>query len=230
MKNKLAVILPSRGTVFSETIDELLTELKHHDYEIFWSHRKPIPDCFEEPTQLALADKSFTHLLYIEEDMILSPRLITGMLEEDKTILACDYPVTKSGVGATKYIDDNRALYTGCGVMLVKRDYLDQLKAPIWRDDIRWGVKNQDGKAIYTAKESKAVRYGKQDITFGLRAYLLNEPIHIHHTVVGQRKIVTPGEQHNNQGFHEVEEWTELIGSIDNRDVEVDYELVEDWV
>lgn len=52
---KIAVILPSRGLVFSKTVDELLRELKPYSYEIFWSHGRPIPDCFEIPTQEALA-------------------------------------------------------------------------------------------------------------------------------------------------------------------------------
>lgn len=43
--DKLAVILPSRGLMFSETLEDLLGELEGFNYEILWSHGKSLPEC-----------------------------------------------------------------------------------------------------------------------------------------------------------------------------------------
>ena len=49
----IAVILPSRGLIFSRTADEILQNLKDIPHKIYFSHRKPIPDCFNEPVEEA---------------------------------------------------------------------------------------------------------------------------------------------------------------------------------
>ena len=69
--DKLAVIVPSRGLMFSETLEELLNELEGFNYEIFWAHERPLPECFNEPTEEALKDPEVFAVLFVEDDMII---------------------------------------------------------------------------------------------------------------------------------------------------------------
>jgi hypothetical protein len=77
--SKLAVILPSRGLMFSETFEELLNELEDFDYEIFWAHGRPLPDCFNEPLERVLADPTVFAVLFCEDDMIIPKGILQKM-------------------------------------------------------------------------------------------------------------------------------------------------------
>ena len=53
MKVKVAVILPSRGLMFSKTAEEIINNVKGVPHKFFFSHKRPIPECFEIPTEEA---------------------------------------------------------------------------------------------------------------------------------------------------------------------------------
>jgi hypothetical protein len=201
---KVAVILPSRGLVFSKTVEELLTELKGIDYQIFWSHGNPIPDCFEIPTKEALKG-DFSHLLVIEEDMILPKGCIKKMLDLDKPVVAYDYPVTDQVSRTVLYETDNTAYFTGVGIFLIEMDIVRRMPFPIWRSDIAWDMKNKNGYIKFTIKK-RVGDYGQQDIAIGLRLYINRIPIYVMPKATGQRKLVKKGADKTNQGSHQIKE------------------------
>src|SRR6185503_1511904 len=122
---KIAVILPSRGLMFSQTADEILQNLKELQkwypagYKFFFSHRRPIPECFEEPLKKALADKEVTHIWLVEDDMILPPNTLTDLINKDKAVVTVNYPTTSKGDAATLTIR-GQVIYGGTGCTLVK--------------------------------------------------------------------------------------------------------------
>lgn len=208
---KIAVILPSRGLVFSKTVEELYRELAPYDYQIFWSHGRPIPDCFEIPTQEALKDPTFTHLLTVEEDMIIPEGSLKNALDEDELGIAYDYPVTGNNGGTVLYDIDGNAYFTGCGFLLVKMDVIRKLPLPIWRVDIEWNMKqigNRYRFDIELVDDKK--NYGQQDIAFGLRMYYNGTPIKVMEQSIGQRKLEKRGKGKTNQGAHEIVEYTDI--------------------
>lgn len=75
---KIGVILPSRGLIFSRTAEEILNNLKKVPHKIYFAHKRPIPECFNEPLEEALADKDITHIWFVEDDMVLN-RLRFGL-------------------------------------------------------------------------------------------------------------------------------------------------------
>ena len=89
---KLGVVLPSRGLLFSKTLEELLRELKPYNYKIYFSHARPIPDCFNIPTKQALEDPEITHILFCEDDMCLPNGVLKKMIDLDVPATALDYP------------------------------------------------------------------------------------------------------------------------------------------
>jgi hypothetical protein len=215
---KIGVCIPSRGTVYSQTVEEVIRELTDFkaDWEIFWSHANPIPQCFNIITQKALDDPTVTHLWYVEEDMVIPNGILKHMLgemaENNWTAVASDYPLIEVP-SRTIYRDPNGAAYfTGCGCTIIHRDVFKLLKEPYFRTDVEWNLNVKDD---YISAHPKWVKdtskvYGYQDITFGLTLYLKNNPIMVSSMDCGQRVITKKGGKDNNHGHHAIIEYVEV--------------------
>jgi hypothetical protein len=206
---KIGVIFPSRGLVFSRTADELLQNLKKYDYKIFFSHRRPIPECFNEPLEEALRDNTITHIWFVEDDMVMSTRTLTRLLEVDKAVVTADYPVNKSGRGAVFKLK-NQIIYTGTGCLLVKREVFDELKRPFFRVDVRWRFKNYEDQIKLSSYHVEDKGYGLHDITFCMALYERSIPIHAIKQSLSQRKLVSLGKAGTNDGAHNIEIWKDI--------------------
>lgn len=203
----IGVVFPSRGLVYSRTAEELLKNLKGLDYKIFFSHRKPIPDCFNEPTEKALGYEDLTHIWFVEDDMILPPRVLKTMLKMDKAVVTADYPVNKEGKGAVFKDADGKVLFCGTGCTLVKAEVFRELKVPFFRTDKKWNVKNMGDYIKFSSVENTNGGYGLHDINFCFRLHELGIPIHVIKQKLGQRKLVNLGKSGTNNGAHNIEEW-----------------------
>lgn len=208
---KVAIILPSRGLMFSQTADEILQNVKGVPHKFFFAHRKPIPVCFEEPTNKALADLDITHLWFVEDDMILPPDCLQKMLDMDKAVVTADYPTTDYGGGAVFKVK-GQIIFAGTGCTLVKRAVFDELKAPYFRTDICWNVKNYGDfiKIIAVPRGKSPDGYGLHDVNFFMNLYRLEIPVHDVGFTVGQRKLKALGKSGSNDGAHQIEEWTKI--------------------
>ncbi len=207
---KIAVIFPSRGLVFSRTAEELLDNLKGVNYKIFFSHRKPIPECFEKPTQLALKDKSFTHLWYVEDDMVLQPDTLMRLLAEDVNAVTADYPVNKQGMGSVFYDAGGNVVFSGTGCLLVKRNVFRGMRKPYFTDKVRWNIQNY-GEAVKLTGAYGNDGYGTHDITFSLKLWKNGIKINVIDQLLGQRKLVALGKAGSNNGAHNIEVWDKVI-------------------
>jgi len=208
---KIGVILPSRGLIFSRTADELLKNLRDVSFRIFFAHGLPIPDCFESPTKRALADGSITHLLFVEDDMVLPSTILKEMLSKDVAVVTADYPINKTGRGSVFKDAGGRVLITGTGCLLIKREVFQELKPPYFRTDIRWNVKNMgDYIKLTGAKTGQVDGYGLHDVNFSMNLHRLEIPIHCIDTKLGQRKLVSLGKAGSNDGAHKIETWTKI--------------------
>lgn len=206
--SKIAVIFPSRGLAFSRTCDELLENLEGFDYDIFFSHGLPIPECFNKPLEEALHG-SYTHFWFVEEDMVLPKDTLKRLLDYDVEAVCCDYPVSASGKASVFRDPKNNAIYGGTGCLLVTRKFIKQYKKPIFRTDIAWDVKIGD-KFEATPRQIKGDLYGLHDVTFGLQAYDRGTPIKVAGFKCGQRKLLALGQAGTNNGEHSIDVWTHL--------------------
>lgn len=209
---RVAVILPSRGLIFSQTAEELLNNLEGYDYDIFFSHGRPIPECFERPVLQALRTSiPYTHLWFIEEDMILPDETLSAMLLFDAPVVTMDYPTSKTGQGSVFYDKSGRVLFTGTGCLLVKRGVFDRLNKPYFRTDIKWNVSNHGSFIRFTANPNADTElYGLHDVTLGMALWKKDIPISVA-GMIGQRKLVRLGEPGTNEGAHEIEEWSKVV-------------------
>lgn len=211
---KVAIILPSRGLIYSQTADEILQNLSltmgQIPHRFFFSHKKPIPECFERPTNLALLDDSITHLWFVEDDMALPQSTLRELLDLDVAVATADYPVNKDGRGSVFEVK-GRILFTGTGCLLVKREVFDELKAPYFRTDIRWRIKRTtDGVKVIGNKVKDTDGYGLHDVNFGINLFRRDIPIHKIDTKLGQRKLVALGKAGTNEGAHNIETWAKI--------------------
>ena len=204
MKENIGVILPSRGMLFTETLEELLRELAGRDYTIYWSHGNKLPACFNKPVSRALR-QAHSHILIVEEDMVLPDGILQELLDADEDIIACDYPIVNAPSGTVLYDPDDNAIFTGTGFMLAKKSALDKMPRPIFRADIEWTFKQYGNKVKFAASQTDPDKvYGHHDITFGLWQYMNNKPIKVAKTVLAQRKLVKKGATGNNEGTDEI--------------------------
>lgn len=208
--DKLAVILPSRGLMFSQTLEELLGELEDFNYEIFWSHGNPLPKCFNEPTEKALADPDVFALLFVEDDMIIPKGVLKQMFSANYPVVALDYPFQQNGDATCLHDPKGYAYWTGTGFMVVAKAVLQQMEKPIWRTDTTFDPFIDKDTIHFWPRKLDKVHYGLHDLRFGLLLYSAQMPIMPLERTAGQRKLVKLGEAGSNNGQHEIIELTEV--------------------
>jgi hypothetical protein len=208
MGEKLAVVVPSRGLIFSETYEELLRELEGIEHELFFAHGLPIPQCFEEPTDRALADPEVFAILYCEDDMILPRGGIREMFAQNYPVVAYDYPFKSNGDSTMLHDPEGNAYWSGCGLLLVARTVLEQMQKPIWRTDTTWDVLIKNTRIMFWPRKLKMVAYGLQDVNFGMLLYSAGVPISPMERTAGQRKLTKY--VRNPKRPHEIKELTRV--------------------
>ncbi len=205
---KVAIIVPSRGLLFSRTAEEIHANHATVPSKFFFAHKLPLPACFNIPTEQALADPEITHLFYVEEDMAIPGIILKQMLNVDQDVVTCDYPVTKDGKGAVLSVG-GEVIYCGTGCLLVKREVFEKINPPYFRSDIRWTPLNY-GKTIKLSGSMFTDNgYGLHDVTFGVKLYQAGIKIHVFGKV-GQRKLVALGQSGTNNGQHKIEQWQKV--------------------
>lgn len=208
---KIAVIVPSRGLMFSRTAEEIDRETKGMRRKFYFSHGLPIPDCFETPVQRALSDSDTTHVLIIEDDMKLHENAIWDAYNADADVVVYDYPITKNGRGSVFRDGTGKVIYSGTGFMLIRREVLEKLKAPYFRSDIGWNVYRDKESLRFVARTiDEKDGYGLHDITFCMKLQKAGIDITVLPQTIGQRKLVELGKSGTNDGAHKIEEWTKV--------------------
>jgi len=209
---KLAVILPSRGLMFSETLEELLRELATlpFEWEIYWAHEQSLPDCFNNPTEEALKDPNNFAFLFCEDDMIIPKGILMEMFKERYPVTALDYPFRQNGDSTCLHDPEGYAFWTGTGFMLVARPVLENMEKPIWRTDTTYEQFIDTDTLHWWPRKLDRVFYGLHDLRFGLILHSQEMPIKPMARTAGQRKLVKLGQAGVNDGKHEIDKLTEV--------------------
>jgi hypothetical protein len=210
MAEKLAVIVPSRGLMFSETLENLLEELQGFEYQIYWAHGKSLPQCFNDPTEQALADPDVYALLFAEDDVIIPKGLLREMFAQNYPVVAMDYPFQQDGDSTVLHDPQGFAYWTGTGFMLVSKAILEQMEKPIWRTDRTFDPFIDKDTIHFWPRKLKGVHYGLHDLNFGMVLYSAGVPILPMERTGGQHKLKALGEKHTNNGAHDIIELTKV--------------------
>lgn len=186
---KLAVLLPSRGLMFSETFEELLGELEDFEHEIYWAHGRPLPECFNEPVERILSDPDVYAVLIVEDDMIIPKGILKRMFKQNYPVVALDYPFRQNGDSTVLNDKNGYAYFTGTGFVLVSTAVLNNMPKPIFRTDRCWDTMIKGGRLYFWPRELHEVAYGMHDVNFGITLYSQGVPIKIMGKTAGQRKL-----------------------------------------
>lgn len=208
--DKLAVVLPSRGLMYSETLEELLGELEGFNYEIYWAHAKGLPECFNEPTERALKDKDVFAVLFCEDDMIIPKGILKQMFGMNYPVVALDYPFQQQGDSTVLHDPNGYAFWTGTGFLLVAKAVLNQMEKPIWRTDTTFDPFIDKDTIHFWPRKLGKIFYGLHDLRFGLVLYSAGMPIKTMERTAGQRKLKALGKSGVNNGEHDIYELTEV--------------------
>lgn len=207
---KLAVIVPSRGLMFSQTFEELLSELEDFEYEMYWAHGKGLPECFNEPTERALSDPDVYALLYVEDDMIIPKGILKRMFARQYPVVALDYPFQQDGDSTCLHDPNGFAYWTGTGFLLVAKQVLLQMERPIWRTDTTFDPFIDKDTIHFWPRKLDKIYYGLHDLRFGLVLYSAGMPVYPMPETGGQRKLEKLGEAGSNNGAHVIKEITKV--------------------
>jgi len=196
-------VFPSRGLVFSQTVEDVLREVRSVgcEWDIFFAHSHPIPDCFNLPAAAALrwgAD----WVWFVEEDMVLPPGVLEALLIAQGCVVAADYPV-QDGLLAVQRDSEGRVLYTGTGCLLVYSDALTGL-LPFTAE---YQFERHGDRMVRVPAAEGA--YGLHDVELGLRLYEAGTPITVIDVLCGQRRVVREAAPKTNVlGWHDIRELT----------------------
>lgn len=196
---RLAVVVPSRGLIFSETVEEIVREVLAVgcEWRLFFAHSQPIPDCFNVPAVAGLSWGA-THVWFAEEDMVFPPGVLGELLASGADVAAADYPLRGGGMCVARD-GGGVVMFTGTGCLLAQADVLS-------------GLLPFDASRQYELHDSGWVRapaaagsYGLHDVDFGMRLYASGRPVHVIDTVCGQRYVQRRAvEGSNTDGWHEI--------------------------
>ncbi len=112
-----------------------------------------------------------THILFVDHDVMPRYTTLKKLLADDKDVVAGVYPLSRGCEIAwclsredpfkplpIDELPDNmfKAMYSGCGMMLVKMEVFDNLEWPYWRNEFRLGAKSSTEDVYFCKKLAKA--------------------------------------------------------------------------
>lgn len=165
----VALLRPSRGTVFDESEQACVDNLKHCEW-VRLSNKKPlpIPDAFNVLVRRFLKETPALYAWIVEEDTVPPIAALSRMIGLGADIAAIDYPLKLDGRRSIGMWPDGRHwVSTGC--MLVHRHVFEQLADPWFRTDkaIAWSYDgSHDGNKYLRLIDAPRTDYGGQDAYF----------------------------------------------------------------
>ena len=208
---KLAVVLPTRGTIFSETVATVFANLSQSEFDFdLMMTTLPIPQAFNYLFHLAVG--SGADYIWMVEDDIVPP---LGALEEmvrvldslNLDVITADYPLD-SGRSHIRRKDD-AILYAGTGCMVVRANSLVRFPKPYF--STAWDFIYDEETKSFTKIKSPNKKWGGQDAYFYIQAAKHGLKVGSIPIICKHYRVNELGEHKSNRGLHKVEEvkWLE---------------------
>jgi len=191
---KLGVILASRGTMFSRTMESVFNNTKGYDWNLYMAHGLSIPDCFNVPLKRALKDKC-DWIWFVEEDMVIPDGTLKSMFDLNQPIVTVDYADRRTGKALALRNTRDEIVFSGMGCLLVKREVFEKMGEPYFIPMVLWKITEDNGNITWEAHpEIKNTGYGQQDIYFCWKVKKLGYKItELPQAKIGHQRLVSKG-------------------------------------
>jgi len=194
----------------------------------FASHNLPIPDCHNFVVEAAMADKSVSKIMIVEEDMYADSQTFVAVATADNPITIVNYN-DRNGMthGIMHVNEEGEILWSGLGLIAIKREVFETLGRPYFRTDHRYKNKKRyvaNGKSVtdFEAIEPREIYneetkqidkvldpyvYGGLDVDFYTRIRKAGyKPVCLENYRASQFELITLGEKYNNNGVHSIKQ------------------------
>ena len=196
--NKIGIILPTRGLVFTKT-EEAIEELrKGENVKVYRSHDLIIPDGHNQLARQAFQE-GCDSLFFIEEDTVPSTEALEKLLQANSYIACIDYGV--AGWGCVTKNPKGEILWCGLGCTLVKREVFDKMEYPYFRADMTLRLNDWTWQKL-PDDYIKTKQYGSLDIWFCCEARRLGFTIVQVSGECEHLELVELGKRETNNGLH----------------------------
>lgn len=209
MKEKIGIILPSRGLIFSRTMESVFENIKGNDFSLYMAHDLPLPDCFNAPLKKAL-DDGCNLIWFVEEDMEIPDGTLEKMLREYRKgfmAVSTEYADRNTGKSLVQRNHKGEVLYSGMGCLLIHRSILEKIGEPWLRKCVFWKITDDEtGEISFEPHpELPANGYGTQDVWLSWNILNQGHPIKLIEAKIGHMKLKERGPEHENNGQHIIE-------------------------
>lgn len=221
---KIGVCYPSRGLIVAASIQHLLKQLKDSgiDYDIRIPFTLGIPECFNNPVATLMKDPEITHVLMVEDDVVIPENGLQKLIDLDADVACIDYPLS-TGYSTITRLKNNKIIWCGTGCTLIKRKVLEKIGYPYFRTDIAY-LDKDNGFFEKNYLSHPENRYGGHDIHFGIEVtqkYKF-EIKQVEGMTASHLKLLEMGVKDSNNGNHEFT----VYNRVDKRNVLKDFILL----
>jgi hypothetical protein len=186
-KPLIAIIIPTRGTIMTRVITAVAREMASNlqQFVLLTTEDIPLPDSRNRLVEEALMIEPVTHLLLIDDDVVISPQGLKKMLELDCDIAVIDYPMHTDpdnkrikDVGNICYnfwlkgqsTKDKPIYWAGLGCVLVKREVFKKMGYPWFQMMHRNFQRNPKTGEISFIGKFDTEEHGGEDCYFFMNA------------------------------------------------------------
>lgn len=194
----IAICIPSRGLVHSRTLEHIMDNIfpVENDFEFFFSHDLPIPECFNDVTERAI-EAGADYIWYVEEDMGFPDGTFDYLLMMMKNCDAAtlDYPVTDHHNAISDSVLGKPIFGTGC--LLIKVDALKDVLP--FRSDVEYRVNSNT-----TGTRDPHSVYGHHDVHMSVQLQDKGYEVGIAPMKGWQYRLKELGQNRTNVGYHKI--------------------------
>ena len=207
---KIGCILPSRGMVFSRTMESVFNNIKNVDIpvELYMAHDLPLPDCFNVPLQKAL-DDDCDLIWFVEEDMIFPDDTLKKMIDDyinGHMAISTEYADRRTGKSLVTRNYKGKVLYSGMGCMLLDRKIIEKIGKPYLRKSVFWILKDNNNKVLGIEPHLELTQkgYGTQDVWLSWNITNQGHEIYLNKAKVGHMQLMEKSKDCLDNGQHTI--------------------------
>lgn len=212
---QIAIIIASRGLVFSKTMESvvanILDNVSHKiTFKLYMAHNLPIPQCFNQPLEQALADKPDL-VWFVEEDMVIGKGALAemlGLIYNGYKIVTGEYVDRRTNKNLTVKNEVGEVLFCGMGCLLVQANLFTLLTEPYIRQGCFKRIDTPNGSQYELVEGKTTTWYGTQDVYLTHQLKKVGGNIGVIKTPIGHLELISKGEDLKNNGLHGVVEHT----------------------